>query len=478
MPDYYELLGISMDATQEQIKKAYIAKVKLYHPDVTTLDKDYAESMVKQVNEAYAVLSDAVKRKAYDIKLFQYRHKDDVVKKDISFEKDAIIIDRVKDLCTRYYQLLDKQIVEKNRYASSNFNICEQLSNEFLDFITTDYEYLLARDLIHGDVAFNLAVTFWKFATCYTWANDYDKAERFMAIIETFLEPSSSLYPSFLHDKKIIEEHLRKQRKSPSFFASPSSSDKSSTNPKDILGDSGGIPYFNPSAFLLSTFGMRMFPFIIIGLVIMFSNYLSQFTFEAPQAPAQMVETANRIADKTSVSESVSSSKKQEAEEKLKKSVNEYLDSVDAEILKYAAELRRNKQLIGRVGVVSGYDATYPTPVSEGVCQLEVSNILNGDIPVQLKLYSVAEGMVIRCFYVSAGNVFLLKDLSPGKYRLRLTYLFEGFNNFMFYESPDISLISVKKSDGQVVATTRTRIMLPPFEGTKGSFKRILPSEF
>ena len=63
--DYYEVLGVSKDADEAAIKKAYRALAKKYHPDMNPGDKE-AEKKFKEASEAYAVLSDAEKRRQYD----------------------------------------------------------------------------------------------------------------------------------------------------------------------------------------------------------------------------------------------------------------------------------------------------------------------------------------------------------------------------------------------------------------------------
>jgi curved DNA-binding protein len=64
--DYYELLGVTKNSSPAEIKKAYRKLALKYHPDKNKGDKN-AESRFKEINEAYAVLSDPEKKKQYDL---------------------------------------------------------------------------------------------------------------------------------------------------------------------------------------------------------------------------------------------------------------------------------------------------------------------------------------------------------------------------------------------------------------------------
>lgn len=63
--DYYEVLGINRNASEDEIKKAFRKLAKKYHPDTNVGNAD-AEEKFKEVTEAYEILSDAKKRKMYD----------------------------------------------------------------------------------------------------------------------------------------------------------------------------------------------------------------------------------------------------------------------------------------------------------------------------------------------------------------------------------------------------------------------------
>lgn len=66
--DYYAILEVPRNATQEQIKRAYRRLARLYHPDV---NQQVHDQRIKQLNEAYSVLGDVAKRAWYDIQILE-----------------------------------------------------------------------------------------------------------------------------------------------------------------------------------------------------------------------------------------------------------------------------------------------------------------------------------------------------------------------------------------------------------------------
>lgn len=81
MIDFYELLGISMDSTKQEIKNAYREMVKKYHPDINKSED--ANKIIRSLNEAKEVLLDDEKRKEYDKLLNDIKYS-----KQFSKEKD------------------------------------------------------------------------------------------------------------------------------------------------------------------------------------------------------------------------------------------------------------------------------------------------------------------------------------------------------------------------------------------------------
>src|SRR4051794_8639785 len=84
--DYYEVLGVNKNATEEEIKKAYRKLARKYHPDLNPNDKE-ANRKFQQINEANEVLSDPEKRKKYDQYGKDWKHAEEFEKAKQSREQ-------------------------------------------------------------------------------------------------------------------------------------------------------------------------------------------------------------------------------------------------------------------------------------------------------------------------------------------------------------------------------------------------------
>lgn len=120
MRDYYSILGVSFDATAEEIRAAYFDLAKKYHPDVT--DDPKAHDRFVEIQEAYDVLSNAARRAKYDASL------PDTVKKGpevtLSVRTSRMVIPRIQEP-QLFYALVDLICTaEYNVKEAPPFHIC------------------------------------------------------------------------------------------------------------------------------------------------------------------------------------------------------------------------------------------------------------------------------------------------------------------------------------------------------------------
>ncbi len=74
MENWYQVLGVSSEASEDEIKASYRKLAKKYHPDAHPGDQE-CEKHFKEISEAYSILSDSKKRKEYDEKFHQFSQK-------------------------------------------------------------------------------------------------------------------------------------------------------------------------------------------------------------------------------------------------------------------------------------------------------------------------------------------------------------------------------------------------------------------
>lgn len=127
MKTLYEILEVSENASKEVIEKAYKVLAKKYHPDVQTAEnKANAEKQMKQINEAYSILSDETKRKEYDDKLESERKQEysRAIKQEQTYDvqQNNMTQEQYQELLKRQGEEIERQIKQQKMQ--------EQMQNE------------------------------------------------------------------------------------------------------------------------------------------------------------------------------------------------------------------------------------------------------------------------------------------------------------------------------------------------------------
>ena len=108
MKDYYGILEVNEKASPEIIEKAYKTLVKKYHPDLySTLEKKEAEKKLKDINEAYNILSDSFLRSQYDLEL--QKEKNYVQNKEKEKNSEPENLDNINDKQEKLGRLRNKK---------------------------------------------------------------------------------------------------------------------------------------------------------------------------------------------------------------------------------------------------------------------------------------------------------------------------------------------------------------------------------
>ena len=120
--DYYKILGVLDDAEDIVIKAAYRALSQRYHPDKWSGNKKDAEEKMRELNEAYSVLSDPLKRREYDSKRNKNEYSEDKLDNvDNLFE----LIDATKRFGITTINILFEQVYSSSEVAQAKriFNL-------------------------------------------------------------------------------------------------------------------------------------------------------------------------------------------------------------------------------------------------------------------------------------------------------------------------------------------------------------------
>ena len=130
--DYYSILQINRNASPEIIEKAYKTLAKKYHPDLQQSEesKKEAEEILKNINEAYDVLSDKYKKQKYDSTLYD----NTISKEDFNklYEQNQILKNKINNLQNHYNinhlsnSNIDKQNISYEKKSKKDYSLKEK----------------------------------------------------------------------------------------------------------------------------------------------------------------------------------------------------------------------------------------------------------------------------------------------------------------------------------------------------------------
>lgn len=137
MKNYYEILEVNEKASQDTIKKVFKMHVKTYHPDTAPEDKkDLYEEKIKELNEAYEVLSDIDKRRLYNESLKESIEKNNIYNENF-MEKEKILNEQIiylKNQLQKKDQIIEHFLGDLDLsefYEEQNLNLEENFTNDF-----------------------------------------------------------------------------------------------------------------------------------------------------------------------------------------------------------------------------------------------------------------------------------------------------------------------------------------------------------
>ena len=136
MKNYYDILQVNKNADKEIISKIYKYLVKENHPDLFTgKDKELAEIKIKELNEAYEVLSDDKKRKEYDEELEYYNSRNDNLNinilENLQNENETLREELINNIYQNYQ--INGYNINQNGTQNSNSPLKDYITGTFKD---------------------------------------------------------------------------------------------------------------------------------------------------------------------------------------------------------------------------------------------------------------------------------------------------------------------------------------------------------
>ena len=157
MKDYYKILEINKNATDEEIKKAYRKLAKKWHPD-KNLNDPRAEEKFKEIQEAYDVLSDKKKKENYDN---PYNFSNENVFSEFDFFKNFKTSSKKQQSDYDFFQDIENFFKEKNNKTLKGSNLKLKVKITFEEFIKGTFKEIKYKRKINGIENINkISVTF------------------------------------------------------------------------------------------------------------------------------------------------------------------------------------------------------------------------------------------------------------------------------------------------------------------------------
>ena len=373
MIDYYEILEVHPKASQEIIKKAYLTLAKKYHPDTTTFDKSFAEQKIKQINEAYRVLSNEQLRSEYDRQ--RSSNSNDYNTRSSNQSSSRInpmetARNNLYGIFANYLHKLQTKIVKEEGHAYQNSQICKPLLNQFYKDIAADFKVLIDNNAFNGDIASAFVLTLFEFASCFTWCDDFLEADKLMNMAVKYVTPNDEFYSRFISARNSIRESAKKQALH---------NQQRQTRQNNSYTSSGTAETTNP---FLKIIGL------IVACVVLYYGCAGGSTSKKSSSYNA------RPTGSTSVN-------------------------------KYSGPKSTNQPLVPRANIRTGYAPNNAILNNNGYCKLTIDNTRNSE-PVYVRLWSTSPSRPVRAFFIAARDSFTMQNLNPGSYELRYKYLYEN----------------------------------------------------
>jgi len=376
--DYYETLEVHPKASPEIIKKAYTTLAKKYHPDLNAENEKISALKMIELNEAYEVISNPIKRKEYDASYFSQpnrqpnkeQHKpanNGQQSTTTNVDKDILVLhEQLVAICKQIIDECAGKIIKTESAIANNLFYCNKnlarFEKEAMPLVPKFIKKQKTNPNIFSDAMDWYAVTLYSIALNYTWANKFITAENLFCRAIYDFKPGSDIINKIVAAKKGISKSVDIQR--------------SHASPPETPKKSNGTP------------SISIIPFISIGiiafLVLFFSLSGKNSSSSLPSKPPSALPVAT------------------------------------------ASTQPAKPSFVPVLDKPTGYDKNFQQKLDSGECKVTIDNTRN-NFPVYVKIYKLSNGLIpARAFYIQNNDQFTANNIPPGQYDVRYRNLQTG----------------------------------------------------